>query len=141
LRDKKPKPTDQLENGIAFLLYDSKCGSCARFKKIVERLDFSHRMMPVSLQNEQARSLLPNFISDEEMMASFHIVYQAEANLNGLNGRIYNAGDALIQVIRMLPLGSVNYRLICRFKSIRNLVRWIYFHLAVLRSNSRCITQ
>lgn len=98
-----------VEHGfVAYLLYDAVCGPCTRFKNIIVRLDIIHKLMPIPLESNLAFELVRSEETREEMMQAFHIVYNARSLIaaSEQQDRIFRGGDALIQLIRLLPLGS-----------------------------------
>src|SRR5207245_2672333 len=118
---------------IAYLLYDANCGPCTSFKDLVRNLDLMHRMIPLPLQSKLAYELVRNRVTKEEMMRSFHIVYiRDHPTGKGEGNAIFSGGNALIQLIRLLPLGFILYPL-WRFKSLRRFIWWIYLRVSQLR--------
>jgi len=122
----------------AYLLYDSNCGPCTKFKDIVIRLDMTHRLIPIPLQSDLAYELVRSQESRAELMQAFHIVYaRARPTLNAEQQEtVFSAGDALIQLIRLLPLGSMLYWVITHFRPLRRLIRWTYTRIAQFRAVS-----
>lgn len=129
---------NQKEKVVAFLLYDDECGPCRRFKNVVVRLDIKHRLIPIPLESNLAYELVRSKETREEMMQAFHIVYPtASLIVDGEEQeRIFRAGDAVIQLIRLLPLGSMAYWVIARFSPFRRFVQWLYPLMAELRAIS-----
>jgi predicted DCC family thiol-disulfide oxidoreductase YuxK len=74
----------------------------------VLRLDRRRRLRPVSLDDPEARLLLPG-MSDEERMASWHLV--------GEDGRVDSGGDAFAPLLRLIPGGGPFARLAAAFPS------------------------
>lgn len=115
-----------------FLLYDSKCGPCTSFMKIVTGLDFRKKITPISIHGIQAEDMVRGLLSTSRLKSSFHIV-EVSAGAT----QIYSAGDALVRLARYAPAGSLNYAIISRVKPLRQLVRWSYFQVARLREASK----
>lgn len=126
------------QRGAAYLLYDADCGPCTRFKNIIVRLDPKHRLIPIPLQSGTAYELVRSEMTRAEMMRAVHIVYSTSRSIEptGERGRVFNAGDALIQLIRLLPLGSYAYWVAVHFRPFRTLIRWLYYRVAELRAIS-----
>jgi predicted DCC family thiol-disulfide oxidoreductase YuxK len=131
--DSRPK-----QKVVAFLLYDDECGPCTRFKNVVVRLDIKHKLIPIPLESNLAYELVRSEETREEMMQAFHIVYSTASQIvdGEQQDRIFRAGDALIQLIRLLPLGSIAYWVIARFSPLRKLIQWLYPYMAKLRAIS-----
>ena len=122
----------------AYLLYDSDCGPCTRFKNFVIRLDIAHKLIPIPQQNSLAYELVRSQETRAEMMQAFHIVYTNGPPILAREQRelIYSAGDALIQLIRLLPLGTVAYWVVTHFSPLRRLIQWSYPRMAALQAIS-----
>ena len=128
-----------VEHGfVAYLLYDAVCGPCTRFKNIIVRLDIIHKLMPIPLESNLAFELVRSEETREEMMQAFHIVYNARSLIaaSEQQDRIFRGGDALIQLIRLLPLGFTAYWVIVHFAPFRKLIQWSYPCMAELRAIS-----
>ena len=123
---------------VAYLLYDADCGPCTRFKNLIIRLDITHKIIPLPLESDLAYALVRSEETREEMMQAFHIVYNTSSPIGASQqqNRIFRAGDALIQLIRLLPLGSSAYWVIVHFAPLRRLIQWSYPRLAELRAIS-----
>ncbi|MBI2649003.1 MAG: DUF393 domain-containing protein [Thaumarchaeota archaeon] len=126
------------QRGVAYLLYDANCGPCARFRNVVVRLDVKHRLIPIPLQSGTAYELVRSQMTRARMMRAFHIVYSTSRSIEptGERDRIFDAGDALIQLIRLLPLGSYTYWVAVHFRPFRTFIRWLYSRMAELRTIS-----
>jgi len=115
-----------------FLLYDSKCGPCTSFMKIVTGLDFRKRITPVSIHEVRAEELVRGLLSSSRLSGSFHIV-----EVTATNTQIYSAGDGLVRLVRYAPGGKLSYAIMSRVKPLRQLVRWSYFQVTRLRTASK----
>lgn len=126
------------QQGAAYLLYDATCGPCTRFRNVVVRLDVRHKLIPIPLQSAHAYNLVRSQMTRAAMMQAFHIVYRRSSSVEPAvqRDRIFDAGDALIQLIRLLPLGSHTYWVVAHFRPFRTLIRWLYFRMAELRTIS-----
>lgn len=123
--------------GVAYLLYDADCGPCTRFRNLVVRLDVRHKLIPIQLQSALAFDLVRSQMTKAEMMQAFHIVYGRTSMVpSGERERIFNAGDALMQLTRLLPLGSYIYWIVAHFSPLRTFIRWLYSRMALLRTTS-----
>lgn len=123
---------------VAYLLYDDDCGPCTRFKNIVVNLDISRKLTPIPLSSKLAYELVRTKETREEMMQAFHIVYSGLSPITrgDSQARIFSAGEALIQLIRLLPLGAVTFWVIAHFQPLRSFIVWLYPHIAELRAIS-----
>ncbi len=125
------------QRGVAYLLYDADCGPCTRFRNAIVRLDVWHKLIPVPLQSPTAFDLVRSQMTKAEMMQAFHIVYSKTSLApTGERERIFNAADAMVQLIRLLPLGSYAYWVVAHFNPLRILIRWLYSHMTELRTIS-----
>ncbi|HEX4467545.1 MAG TPA: DCC1-like thiol-disulfide oxidoreductase family protein [Solirubrobacteraceae bacterium] len=77
------------------LLYDRDCGLCRTIVAAALSLDRDGRLHPLALQDEQAVALLAG-MSDEQRMASFHIVEESTA-------AVASAGAGLALLAVALP--------------------------------------
>jgi predicted DCC family thiol-disulfide oxidoreductase YuxK len=78
------------------ILYDADCGFCRWSADKVLAWDVHHRLRPVALQDPEADRLLAG-IDRERRMASWHLVTP--------DGRIFSAGAAVPELMRLLPGG------------------------------------
>jgi predicted DCC family thiol-disulfide oxidoreductase YuxK len=81
----------------ATLLYDADCGFCRWSLAKILAWDRRRALRPVSLQSEEASSMLSGMPA-EKRMASWHLV-DAE-------GEVRSAGAGFPQLLRLLPGGS-----------------------------------
>ncbi len=122
---------------FTYLLYDADCGPCTRFKNLVIRLDIDHKLVPIPMKSEFAYDLVRGRETRAEMMQAFHIVLTDASVADGAEQNdIFSAGDALIQLTRLLPLGSITYWAIAHFRPLRSFIRWLYPRIAELRNIS-----
>jgi predicted DCC family thiol-disulfide oxidoreductase YuxK len=128
----------QARTGIAYLLYDADCGPCTRFKKLVKDLDLMHKIKPVPLQRRLAYQLVQTRMTREDMMRSMHIVYLDPRSVGYKDeSRIFTGGDALMELIRLLPVGTLLYRPMKRHWFLRKFVRRTYTFMTKLRKQSK----
>ena len=78
------------------ILYDADCGFCRWSADKILAWDLHHRLRPVALQDPEADGLLSS-IERERRMASWHLVTP--------DGRIFSAGAAVPELMRLLPGG------------------------------------
>ena len=114
-----------------FLLYDSRCGPCTSFMKMVTKLDFRKRMIPISIHGIQAKKIVQGRLSASRLKSSFHIV-----EVSDLDTQVYSAGDGLVRLAKYAPGGSINYAIISRVKPLRQFIRWSYFQATRVRGKS-----
>lgn len=76
----------------AVLLYDGECGLCRAAVRGARALARRGSIKPVAAQSDRGRALTPE-MSDEERMASFHLVE---------DGRVVSGPEALAPTIRHL---------------------------------------
>jgi len=115
-----------------FLLYDSNCGPCTSFMKIVTGLDFRKKITPISIHGIQAENIVRGFLSTSRLKSSFHVV-----EISNSGTEVYSAGDGLVRLASYAPAGSLNYTIISRAKPLRQLLRWFYFQATRLRTASK----
>jgi len=116
----------------AYLLYDSRCGPCTSFMKIVKVLDFQGKLTPVSIHGRQAERLVRGVLSSNRLKSSFHVV-----EVSSLRSDVYSAGDGLIRLTRYAPAGRLTFGIVSRIKFLRQMVRWSYYQMTRLRSSSK----
>jgi predicted DCC family thiol-disulfide oxidoreductase YuxK len=99
------------------LLYDPDCGFCRFCVTALLRWDRRRRLRPVPLTGPEAPGLLPG-MGEEERMASWHLVTP--------DGRVYSAGAAFPELLRLLPGGAPLARLTARFPgATERAYRWV----------------
>ncbi|MDA4111700.1 MAG: DCC1-like thiol-disulfide oxidoreductase family protein [Thaumarchaeota archaeon] len=118
---------------VTYLLYDSDCGPCTSFKKIVKRLDLRGQIVPVSLQDPEAIELARPSMSKQRMAASFHLI-----ELSNETRQVFSAGDGAIRLTKYFPLGFLIYPLVNQTKFLRQLVRRVYFQATRFRTSESC---
>jgi predicted DCC family thiol-disulfide oxidoreductase YuxK len=128
---------DLSQTGPVYLLYDDDCGSCTEFKSFTEHLDLMHRITPVPLHSDKAFELVSSRMTRAEMMQSMHVVYHKTSPGGRGDDKIFSGGDALTELIRFLPLGSLIYHLTKRFRSFRRMVLWAYVRMTRVRTRSK----
>jgi predicted DCC family thiol-disulfide oxidoreductase YuxK len=116
----------------AYLLYDSRCGPCTSFMKIVKVLDLHGKLTPVSIHANQAEAIVKGLLSKNRLKSSFHIVEVSNAG-----SEVYSAGDGLVRLTRYAPAGRVTFAIVSRVKFLRQFLRWTYYQSTKIRSASK----
>ena len=114
-----------------YLLYDSDCGPCTKFMRLVGQLDVHRRIVPVSLGDPQAAKLAGPEMSRRRLQSSFHLV-----EISNGKKQVFSAGDGAIRLTKYLPLGSLSYWIVDRMKFLRNFIRRAYFQTTRIRASS-----
>jgi predicted DCC family thiol-disulfide oxidoreductase YuxK len=81
---------------MAAVLYDVDCGFCRWAMARVLAWDRRRRLRPVAIQDAEGTALLARLDPDARL-ASWHLAFP--------DGRLYSAGPALAEVMRLLPGG------------------------------------
>lgn len=81
----------------ATILYDADCGFCRWSTERILAWDRRGWLRPVALQDPEADELLPG-MSEERKMGSWHLVTA--------DGEVYSGGDAVPELLRLLPGGT-----------------------------------
>jgi predicted DCC family thiol-disulfide oxidoreductase YuxK len=116
----------------AYLLYDSHCGPCTRFMKVVKLLDFQRKLTPVSIHGKQAEKLVSGKISEYRLKNSFHIV-----EVTNSGSEVFSAGDGIVRLTRYAPAGKIAFALVSKVKPFRQFLRWAYYEATRIRSASK----
>ena len=116
----------------AYLLYDSRCGPCTRFMKIVKLFDLHSNLTPLSIHGDEAIKLVRGRLSSSRLKSSFHIV-----EISSAGSEVYSAGDGLVRLTRYAPAGKLLFAIVSRLKFIRQFLRWSYFQATRIRSSSK----
>ncbi|MBI3859067.1 MAG: DUF393 domain-containing protein [Thaumarchaeota archaeon] len=98
-------------------LYDSDCGICTRLKRAVEFFDASHRVEFVPLADAALQGLLDGIPPSIRFSCS-HMV--------GADGRVSSGGDAMVDLLSLLPAGRVPAALFRSAPFGMALARWTY---------------
>ncbi len=122
----------KLRSQSAYLLYDSGCGPCTSFMKVVSQLDVHRQIVPVSFYDVQAAKLAGPGISKRRLFSSFHLVEISKGKRE-----VFSAGDGAIRLTKYLPLGSLTYKLVRQTKFLRSFIRRMYFHATRVRASSK----
>jgi predicted DCC family thiol-disulfide oxidoreductase YuxK len=124
---------DQNARFETFLLYDSRCGPCTSFMKVVTGLDFRKKIIPISIHGIKAESLVSGLLTTHRLQSSFHIV-----EVTNLGTQVFSAGDGLVRLVRYAPGGPFFYTVFMKVKPLRQFLRWAYFQSTRLRREKSC---
>ncbi len=111
------------------LVYDKDCGSCSRFKRIVNLLDGRKRLDYLSLTEADEYGLLDP-VPRSRRHRSFHLVYPG--------GRVISGSAAVPELISLLPSGRVASFLIRQAPGGRKIVNLIYTTFSRLHDSGSC---
>ena len=82
----------------AILLYDDDCGFCRWFAERIRRWDRAGALMFASIQSATGQELLGS-VPPELRLATMHVV--------SVDGRVWSGGEAVRELLRVLPGGSL----------------------------------
>jgi predicted DCC family thiol-disulfide oxidoreductase YuxK len=111
------------------LVYDSDCGNCTRFKRIVNRLDTYKKLEYFSLVKADEHGLLDP-VPRSTRHRSFHLVYPG--------GRVISGSAAVPDLISLLPSGRAVSFLIRKAPGGRKVVNLIYSMFSRLHDSGSC---
>src|SRR5712692_172192 len=111
------------------LVYDKDCGSCSRFKRIVNFLDGHKRLDYLSLTEADEHGLLDS-VPKSRRHRSFHLIYP--------EGRVISGSAAVPELISLLPSGRVASFLICYAPGGKRIVNLIYSTFARVHDSGSC---
>ena len=111
------------------LVYDANCAPCRRFKHIVDNLDVYQSIHFISLIKADEQGLLER-IPQSIRFKSFHLLSP--------NGDILSGPEALLELIRVLPLGHVISKFILLVPGGRQLTKALYFMCSRLHDKGSC---
>ncbi|HKW05923.1 MAG TPA: DCC1-like thiol-disulfide oxidoreductase family protein [Nitrososphaerales archaeon] len=111
------------------LIYDSDCGPCTRFKRIIEFLDTHDRFRYESLVRSDKLGLL-NSIPMAERHRSFHLISP--------EGRVSSGALAIPALLCQLPLGGIASTLVTKAPGGIRLVGLVYSTFSRLHEGSSC---
>jgi len=111
------------------LVYDKDCGSCSRFKRIVNFLDGHKRLDYLSLTEADEHGLLDS-VPKSRRHRSFHLIYP--------EGRVISGSAAVPELISLLPSGRVASFLICYAPGGEKIVNLIYSTFSRLHDSGSC---
>jgi len=113
----------------AYLLYDDGCGPCSTAKDLVARLDTRHEIESFGLSTPRARQLAAA-LDEEAFWSSMHVVTA--------DGRTLSAGDALTELLRILPVSRPIGTVIAKVTPAQGAVDALYALAVKLRGGPVC---
>ena len=111
------------------LVYDQDCGSCSRFKRIVNFLDRNRALDYLSLGEADEQGLLDP-VPKSNRHRSFHLVYPG--------GRVISGSAAVPELISLLPSGRVASFLIVSAPGGKRIVNLVYSTFSRLHDSGSC---
>jgi len=117
------KPTQELREPRVTVLYDAECPFCRWAMGMLLVWDRRGRLVPLTLQEPAAESLLGE-LTPEQRMETWHFV--------AATGERHGAGAAFAPLFELLPAGQPFARLFTRFPAVAGRV-----YEAVSRHRSR----
>jgi predicted DCC family thiol-disulfide oxidoreductase YuxK len=111
------------------LAYDADCGSCTRFRNLVDILDKYERIDFMSLTEADQKGLL-DVIPAPQRYDSFHLIFA--------NGEAKSGSEALLELIVILPGGKMLSPTIKYFPRGKQIVRFIYQRFSRLHDTGSC---
>jgi predicted DCC family thiol-disulfide oxidoreductase YuxK len=111
------------------LAYDSHCGPCTKFKRMLDFLDASGSIEFVPLIDADEGGLLHR-VPKERRWRSFHLVLR--------DGDVKSGADALPYVVSSLPLGWPLSRVITLVPGAARVTGWVYSRLSMLHDKGSC---
>ena len=111
------------------LVYDKDCGSCSRFKRIVNFLDGHKRLDYLSLTEADEYGLLDP-VPRSRRHRSFHLIYPG--------GRVTSGSAAVPELISLLPSGRAASFLIRQAPGAKKIVNLIYTTFSRLHDSGSC---
>ena len=110
------------------LAYDSNCGPCTKFKRIVDILDTYERIDFISLTKADQEGLLDK-IPVHQRYKSFHLIFP--------KGDAKSGSEALLELIAILPGGKIISRIINYFPGGKKAVRFVYKRFSRLHNRGK----
>jgi predicted DCC family thiol-disulfide oxidoreductase YuxK len=111
------------------LAYDADCGPCTRFRHIVDILDQYEKIDFISLTKADQEGLLDK-IPVHQRYKSFHLIFP--------KGETKSASEALLELIAILPGGSIISPIINNSPGGKEAVRFIYERFSRLHDIGSC---
>lgn len=111
------------------LVYDADCGPCTRFKDAISFLNRRKRIDFIPLIEADRNGLL-NQIPQSLRFKSFHLISPA--------GEIRSGEDAVIDLIKLLPVGNTISKIIVSAPFGIQMIKFIYSKLSRLYDSSSC---
>jgi predicted DCC family thiol-disulfide oxidoreductase YuxK len=111
------------------LAYDADCGPCTRFRHAVDILDKYQKIDFISLTKADQKGLLDK-IPASMRYKSFHLIFP--------NREVKSGSDALVELVAILPGGSVSSSIINYFPGGKQIVHFIYTRFSKLHDRGSC---
>ncbi|MHB1909061.1 MAG: DCC1-like thiol-disulfide oxidoreductase family protein [Nitrososphaerales archaeon] len=114
------------------LAYDSTCGSCSRFKSIVQWFDKYHRLEFVSISKADTRGYLDT-IPNSKRRESFHLIIPY--------GTVKSGAIAIPDLLALLPIGKISSFLISNLPFTGRVISFLYSTFSRLHQTCSCALQ
>ena len=111
------------------MAYDADCGPCTRFRHAVDILDKYQKIDFISLTKADQKGLLDK-IPASMRYKSFHLIFP--------NREVKSGSDALVELVAILPGGSVSSSIINYFPGGKQIVHFIYTRFSKLHDRGSC---
>ncbi len=108
------------------LLFDGECPLCTKFSEYVKRFDINKCVLAIPLQEYYKTD---KSISIDSLMKDVHLL--------GDNGEILVGGDAVQQIILVIPQ-TKPFQWMLKGKAGKKISRAVYFSMKSVRSCIRC---
>ncbi len=111
------------------LIYDSDCGPCSKFKRMVDWLDKFNRLSYLSLVSADERGLLDS-LPRIQRHTSFHLISP--------EGKIQSGSRAIPDLVMLFPLGRPVAFLLRTAPGAKNMTSFVYSTLSRLHDTGAC---
>ncbi|HYC12100.1 MAG TPA: DCC1-like thiol-disulfide oxidoreductase family protein [Nitrososphaerales archaeon] len=118
-----------MTGAVQLLLYDTDCGPCMRFKRLVSFLDLGRSLEFMSIDKAEGLGILDG-IPAKRRHGSFHLVHP--------DGRLESGADALPSLISLLPGGRIARRIIVFAPKGPSALKFLYSTAARLHEVGSC---
>jgi len=98
-------------------LYDADCGLCSAFKRVASRLDASHRVRFLSIQEGSKLGVLDS-VPPRLWYASSHMAKP--------DGTLLSGADSVVELLSLLPAGRFPARFLSTAPVGLSSARWVY---------------
>jgi predicted DCC family thiol-disulfide oxidoreductase YuxK len=111
------------------LAYDANCDPCTRFKRVVDILDKHEKIDFISLTKAEQEGLLDK-IPVHQRYKSFHLIFP--------KGDAKSGSEGFLELIAILPGGTIISPIINNFPGGKKAVRLIYKRFSRLHDKGSC---
>lgn len=111
------------------LLYDSDCGICSRFKRMVELLDWNRKIDYLSLTDPKSNGILTR-VPEELKLSSSHLMLP--------NGSVLTGSAYLSELLGILPSTKYTLGVLARFPAISRFFIFLFDIMSRLHNTSFC---